>query len=143
MQTINEMLQQLNTMQAEHINTLEQRIEVINEHKQHLNKTISNQAKQLQNELNKVKFININNDDLIVHLEVIREQKKNDDDTIGKLFAAAKKDKEVIKQFKQLINQQGKQIIDLQKENDSLFDESCSNNTTLQLQKEVKEAVKE
>tara|TARA_R110000803_G_scaffold175884_1_gene238423 strand:- start:52 stop:321 length:270 start_codon:yes stop_codon:yes gene_type:complete len=48
MQTIIELLQQLNTMQAEHINTLEQRIEVINEHKQHLNETITSQAKQIK-----------------------------------------------------------------------------------------------
>tara|TARA_R110001632_G_scaffold208228_1_gene332567 strand:+ start:116 stop:385 length:270 start_codon:yes stop_codon:yes gene_type:complete len=47
MNTINELLQQLNTMQSDHIKTLEQRIEVINEHKQHLNETISNQANQL------------------------------------------------------------------------------------------------
>ena len=48
MKTTTELLQQLNTMQSEHIKLLEQRIEVINEHKQHLNKTISNQAKQIE-----------------------------------------------------------------------------------------------
>ena len=164
MKTTNELLQQLNTMQTNHIKVLEERIEVISQHRQHLNETISSQANQLEqaiksitkqaieigeqgniieSQYKRIEFINNNTDDLIVHLEVIREQKKIDDDTIGKLFAAAKKDKEVIKQFKQLINQQGKQIIDLQKENDSLFYESCTNNTTLQLQKEVKEAVKE
>tara|TARA_R110002126_G_scaffold2784_2_gene15476 strand:+ start:93 stop:536 length:444 start_codon:yes stop_codon:yes gene_type:complete len=143
METTNELLQQLNTMQTNHIKLLEERIEVINKHKQHLNETISRQAHQLESQFKKIEFINKTNDDLIVHLEVIREQKKIDNDTIGKLFAAAKKDKEVIKQFKQLINQQGKQIIDLQKENNSLFYESCTNNTTLALQKEVKEAVKE
>ena len=143
MKTTNELLQQLNTMQSQHIDLLNERIDNINEHRQHLNETISNQAHQLESQFKKIEFINKTNDDLIVHLEVIREQKKIADDTISKLFAAAKKDKEVIKQFKQLINQQGKQIIDLQKENDSLFYESFTNNTTLQLQKEVKEAVKE
>ena len=48
MKTTTELLQQLNTMQSEHIKLLEQRIEVINEHKQHLNKTISNQAEQIE-----------------------------------------------------------------------------------------------
>ena len=123
-----ELLQQLNTMQSDHIKTLEQRIEVINKHKQHLNDTISNQAEQLQ-----VAYTRI---------ELGKQTESINDDTIGKLFAAAKKDKEVIKQFKQLINQQGKQIIDLQKENDSLFDESCINETTLALQKEVKKLSK-
>tara|TARA_R110000765_G_C18544578_1_gene561417 strand:- start:43 stop:312 length:270 start_codon:yes stop_codon:yes gene_type:complete len=47
MQNITELLQQLNTMQSDHIKTLNERIEVINEHKQHLNETISNQANQL------------------------------------------------------------------------------------------------
>ena len=129
MKNINELLQQLNTMQSEHIKTLEQRIKTINEHKQHLNETISRQAEQLQTAYTRI--------------ELGKEAESINDDTIGRLFTAAKKDKEVIKQFKQLINQQGKQIIDLQKENDSLFSESCTNNTTLQLQKEVKEAAKE
>ena len=129
MKSTTELLQQLNTMQSDHIKTLEQRIKVINEHKQHLNETISRQAEQLQTTYTRI--------------ELGKDAKSIDDDTIGKLFAAAKKDKEVIKQFKQLINQQGKQIIDLQKENDSLFDESCTSNTTLALQKEVKETVKE
>tara|TARA_R110000764_G_scaffold22672_1_gene56204 strand:- start:84 stop:515 length:432 start_codon:yes stop_codon:yes gene_type:complete len=143
MKTTTELLQQLNTMQTEHIKVLEERIKVINEHRQHLNETISNQAHQLESQYKRIEFINKTNNDLIVHLEVIREQKKIDDDTIGKLFATAKKDKEVIKQFKQLINQQGKQIIDLQKENDSLFAESCINKTTLELQKEVKQLSKQ
>ena len=153
MNTTNKLLQQLNTMQNEHIKILNDRIveevkrydnslqpleaqheelikkiEVINEHRQHLNETISNQAEQLQTSYTRI--------------ELGKEAKSIDDNTIGKLFAAAKKDKEVIKQFKQLINQQGKQIIDLQKENDSLFAESCTNNTTLQLQKEVKQLLK-
>ena len=129
METTTQLLQQLNTMQSEHINLLNERIDNINEHRQHLNETISSQAEQLHTAYTRI--------------ELEKEAKRIDDDTIGKLFAAAKKDKEVIKQFKQLINQQGKQIKDLQKENDSLFDESCTNKTTLQLQKEVKEAVKE
>ena len=142
MNTTTELLQQLNTMQSEHIKLLEERIEVISQHRQHLNETISNQAKQLESQYKRIEFIDKTNDDLIVHLEVIREQKKIDADTIGKLFTGAKKDKEVIKQFKHLINQQGKQIIDLQKENDSLFSESCTNETTLALQKEVKQLLK-
>ena len=128
MNTTTELLQQLNTMQSDHIKTLEQRIEVINKHKQHLNDTISNQAEQLQT--------------AYARIELGNEAKSIDADTIGKLFAAAKKDKEVIKQFKQLINQQGKQIIDLQKENDSLFYTSCTNETTLALKKEVKKLSK-
>ena len=48
METINELLQQLNTMQSDHIKLLEERIEVINEHRQHLNETISNQAKTIE-----------------------------------------------------------------------------------------------
>ena len=59
MKTINEMLQQLNTMQAEHIKTLEQRINVINEHKQHLNETIEKQSKMIETlskKLNKQSF---------------------------------------------------------------------------------------
>jgi len=55
MQTINEMLQQLNTMQAEHIKTLEQRIEVINEHKQHLNKTITEQSNTIEELIKQLK----------------------------------------------------------------------------------------
>ena len=46
MNTTTELLQQLNTMQTNHIKVLEERIEVISKHKQHLNETISNQAKQ-------------------------------------------------------------------------------------------------
>ena len=128
MNTTTELLQQLNTMQSEHIKVLEERIEVIIEHRQHLNETISNQAKQLQ-----VAYTRI---------ELGEQTESINADTIGKLFAGAKKDKEVIKQFKQLINQQGKQIIDLQKENDSLFSTSCINETTLELQKEVKKLSK-
>ena len=63
MQNITELLQQLNTMQSEHIKTLEQRIEVINEHKQHLNKTIENQSKMIETlskKLNKQSFRQIN-----------------------------------------------------------------------------------
>ena len=48
MNTTTELLQQLNTMQSEHIKVLEERIEVISQHRQHLNETISNQAEQLQ-----------------------------------------------------------------------------------------------
>ena len=48
MKTTTELLQQLNTMQSEHIKTLEQRIEVINKHKQHLNKTITEQANTIE-----------------------------------------------------------------------------------------------
>ena len=128
MNTKNELLQQLNTMQTNHIKVLEERIKVISEHRQHLNKTISNQAEQLQV--------------LYTRIELGKETDNINSDTIGKLFAAAKKDKEVIKQFKQLINQQGKQIIDLQKENDNLFNEYCINKTTLELQKEVKQLSK-
>ena len=52
MKTTTELLQQLNTMQSEHIKMLEQRIEVISEHRQHLNETISNQAKTIEIYLN-------------------------------------------------------------------------------------------
>ena len=128
MNTTTELLQQLNTMQTNHIKVLEERIEVISQHRQHLNETISNQAEQLQV--------------LYTRIELGKETESINTDTIGKLFAAAKKDKEVIKQFKQLINQQGRQIIDLQKENDSLFSTSCTNETTLALQKEVKQLLK-
>ena len=74
---------------------------------------------------------------LQTRIEIAKEQEQTNSATIGKLFAAAKKDKEVVRQFKKIINQQGKQIIDLQKENDSLFSNSCSNETTILLQKEV------
>ena len=122
-------------IQQERIDVLNETIDVMNriikidkEHKQHLNETISNQAEQLQTSYTRI--------------ELGKETESINTDTIGKLFAAAKKDKEVIKQFKQLINQQGKQIIDLQKENDSLFSTSCTNETTLALQKEVKQLLK-
>ena len=128
MNTTNELLQQLNTMQTQHIKVLEERIEVINEHKQHLCDVISNQAEQLHTAYTRI--------------ELGKETESINANTIAKLFAAAKKDKEVIKQFKHLINQQGKQIIDLQKENDSLFSTSCTNETTLELQKEVKQLLK-
>ena len=129
MKTTTELLQELNTMQTNHIKVMEERIEVISEHRQHLNETISNQAEQLQ-----VAYTRI---------ELGKETESINTDTISKLFAAAKKDKEVVKQFKQLINQQGKQIIDLQKENDSLFSTSWTNETTLELQKEVKQLSKQ
>ena len=85
MNTKNELLQQLNTMQTNHIKVLEERIKVISEHRQHLNKTISNQAEQLQV--------------LYTRIELGKETDNINSDTIGKLFAAAKKDKEVIKQL--------------------------------------------
>ena len=122
-------------IQQERIDVLNETIDIMNriikidkEHNQHLNETISNQAEQMQV--------------LYTRIELGKETESINADTIGKLFAAAKKDKEVIKQFKQLINQQGKQIIDLQKENDSLFSTSCTNETTLELQKEVKQLLK-
>ena len=74
---------------------------------------------------------------LHTRIEIAKEQEQTNRTTIGKLFSAAKKDKEVVKQFKKIINHQGKQIIDLQKENDSLFSNSCSNEATILLQKEV------
>ena len=46
--TTQQLLQQLNTMQSNHIKTLEERIKVISEHRKHLNETISNQAHQLE-----------------------------------------------------------------------------------------------
>jgi hypothetical protein len=96
METTTELLQQLNTMQTKHINLLNERIDNINEHRQHLNETISRQAEQLQTAYTRI--------------ELEKEAKSINDNTIGKLFAAAKKDKEVIKQFKQLINHQAKEI---------------------------------
>jgi hypothetical protein len=48
MNTTTELLQQLNTMQNEHIKVLEERIEVLNKHKQHLNETITSQAKRIE-----------------------------------------------------------------------------------------------
>ena len=48
MKTNTELLQQLNTMQTEHIKTLEKRIEVLNKDKQHLNETITSQAKTIK-----------------------------------------------------------------------------------------------
>jgi hypothetical protein len=47
-----ELLQQLNTMQSEHIKLLEERIEVLSKHKQHLNETITSQAKTIEIYLN-------------------------------------------------------------------------------------------
>ena len=125
-----QLLEQLNVMQSNHIEVLEQRIEVINKHKQHLNETISRQAHELES---KHKTIDL----LQVRIELEKETTKLNSDTIGKLFAAAKKDKEVIKQFKQLINQQGKQIKDLQQENNKLYFNNYSYETTEKLQKEV------
>ena len=58
-------------------------MEEILKHRQHLNETISNQAKQIEI-LNK--RIELGKQDASIHT-----------DTIGKLFAAAKKDKERIK----------------------------------------------
>tara|TARA_R110000824_G_scaffold269162_1_gene457729 strand:+ start:800 stop:973 length:174 start_codon:yes stop_codon:yes gene_type:complete len=55
MNTTTEILQQLNTMQSEHIKVLEERIKVINEHKQHLNDTITSQAKTIEIYLNNLK----------------------------------------------------------------------------------------
>ena len=55
MQNIIELLQQLNTMQSDHIKTLEQRIEVINEHKQHLNKTITEQSNTIEELIKQLK----------------------------------------------------------------------------------------
>tara|TARA_R110000824_G_C14670530_1_gene618997 strand:- start:303 stop:485 length:183 start_codon:yes stop_codon:yes gene_type:complete len=52
MNTTTELLQQLNTMQSEHIKLLEQRIEVLSKHKQHLNETITSQAKTIEIYLN-------------------------------------------------------------------------------------------
>ena len=56
MNTTTELLQQLNTMQSEHIKLLEQRIEVLSKHKQHLNETITSQAKTI-----KIYLDNLNN----------------------------------------------------------------------------------
>ena len=52
MNTTTELLQQLNTMQSDHIKILEQRIEVLSKHKQHLNETITSQAKTIEIYLN-------------------------------------------------------------------------------------------
>ena len=106
----------------------QERIDVLTETINVMNRIIKTNEEQLQ-----VAYTRI---------ELGKQTESINADTIGKLFAAAKKDKEVIKQFKQLINQQGRQIIDLQKENDSLFSESCINKTTLELQKEVKKLSK-
>ena len=106
----------------------QERINVLNETINIMNRIIKSNEEQLQ-----VAYTRI---------ELGKQTESINADTIGKLFAAAKKDKEVIKQFKQLINQQGKQIIDLQKENDSLFSTSYTNETTLSLQKEVKQLIK-
>ena len=57
MNTTTELLQQLNTMQNEHIKVLEERIEVLNKHKQHLNETITSQAKRIE-ELQEIALIN-------------------------------------------------------------------------------------
>lgn len=85
MKTTTELLQQLNTMQSEHIKLLEERIEVISEHRQHLNETISNQAEQLQTAYTRI--------------ELGKETESINADTIAKLFAAAKKDKETINNY--------------------------------------------
>ena len=57
MNTTTELLQQLNTMQNEHIKVLEERMEVLNKHKQHLNETITRQAKRIE-ELIEIALIN-------------------------------------------------------------------------------------
>ena len=89
MKTTTELLQELNNMQTNHIKVLEERIEVISQHRQHLNETISNQAEQLQTSYTRI--------------ELGKEAKSIDDNTIGKLFAAAKKDKERINTLKHSI----------------------------------------
>jgi len=131
MNTRNEQLQQQRIdVLTETIAIMNRRILSKDEHRQHLNETISNQAHQLES---KHKTIDL----LQVRIELEKETTKLNAETIGKLFAAAKKDKEAIKQFKQLISQQGKQIIDLQQDNDKLFAANRTNETTLILQKEV------
>ena len=57
MNTTTELLQQLNTMQTNHIKVLEERIEVLNKHKQNLNETITSQAKRIE-ELIEIALIN-------------------------------------------------------------------------------------
>ena len=57
MNTTTELLQQLNTMQTNHIKVLEERIEVLNKHKQNLNETITIQAKRIE-ELIDIALIN-------------------------------------------------------------------------------------
>ena len=57
MNTTTELLQQLNTMQTNHIKVLEERIEVLNKHKQNLNETITIQAKRIE-ELIEIALIN-------------------------------------------------------------------------------------
>jgi hypothetical protein len=52
MKTTTELLQQLNTMQSDHIKLLNERIEVLSKHKQHLNETITSQAKTIEIYLN-------------------------------------------------------------------------------------------
>ena len=54
--TKEQLLQQLNTMQRENIIVLEERIEVISQHRKHLNETISNQAEQLQELYNRIEI---------------------------------------------------------------------------------------
>ena len=124
MDTINEQLQQQRIdVLTETIAIVNRRILLKDEHRQHLNETISNQAHQLES---KHKTIDL----LQVRFELEKETTTINANTIGKLFAAAKKDKELIKQ-------QGKQIIDLQQENNKLFAANNTNETTLTLQKEV------
>ena len=57
MNKITELLQELNTMQSEHIKVLNERIEVLNKHKKHLNETITSQAKRIE-ELIEIALIN-------------------------------------------------------------------------------------
>jgi len=129
-------------IQQQRIDVLTETIAIVNrrillkdEHRQHLNETISNQAYQLESSDKTVKL-------LITRIDLGNERKELDDDTIGKLFAAAKKDKEVIKQLSVIIKQQGQQIRELQQENDKLFAANKANETTLTLQKEVKKLSK-
>ena len=75
MKTTTELLQQLNTMQSEHIKTLEQRIKTINEHKQHLNETITSQANQLQEQAKRI-------DKLIHNIEIDKITIRTQEDTI-------------------------------------------------------------
>tara|TARA_R110000823_G_scaffold307045_1_gene429608 strand:+ start:476 stop:730 length:255 start_codon:yes stop_codon:yes gene_type:complete len=84
MQNITELLQQLNTMQSEHINTLEQQIKVINEHKKHLNKTITSQSNQLQEQAKRI--------DILKHsIEIDKITIRTQEDTI-KLYINSKKE---------------------------------------------------
>ena len=69
----------------ETIDIMDRIIKIDKEHKQHLNETISNQAEQL-----KVAYTRI---------ELGKQTESINADTIAKLFAAAKKDKETINNY--------------------------------------------